>query len=173
MHAFTVETGARFVIMVGRESKYPASTAYVIAHEIGHIALGHASRESPVLDMEDPVKILSSDEEEKSADRFALEVLTGDPDIRIEANTERFSASQLAFAALQVADSEQIDPAILALCLAHRTGRWRQGFGSLKLLPPGEMDVGTMLNSLAQSQLDWTRLSLENQEFLRKVLGEL
>ena len=65
----------------------------------------------------------------------------------------------------------RVDAGALALCLAHSTGRWRQGYGALKLIPPGELDVGVRLNSLAHDQLDWDLLTIDSREYLRKAMG--
>ena len=92
MEAITVRTGDRYVILMGRESKFPAQVAYILAHEIGHIVLGHVSGLIALLDVGDPLKITNADDEEQNADRFTLEVLTGDPAPIIESNTERFAA---------------------------------------------------------------------------------
>ena len=40
--------------------------------------------------------------------------------------------------------------------------------GAQKVLPPGEQDIGDRLNQLAANQLDWTELSLESQDYLRR-----
>ena len=173
MHAMTVEVADRNVILLGRESRYAAQAAYIIAHEIGHIFQDHADDIAAVLDVEDPLEVAEPDPEEQAADRFALELLTGDPAPRIEANIEQFSATQLADAAMAAALDFRVDAGVLALCLAHATGKWKEGFGSLKIIPPQELDVGTELNTLARQELDWARLSLENRDYVLSVMGEL
>lgn len=171
MQATTVRVRERFAILVGRESKFQAQIAYVIAHEIGHLMLGHLQAVTALLEMSDPLKIESSDEEEQAADRFALELLTGHPDIQVESNVSSFTAAQLATAAIKESRQSRVDPGQLALCLGHATGRWRQAFGAQKLIPPGEQDIGAHLNGLAEIQLNWDELSLENQDYVRLVLG--
>jgi hypothetical protein len=171
MQAIAVRVGERYAVLIGRESKFHAQVAYILAHEIGHIVLDHVSGIAALLDVDDPLKLETSDEEEQSADRFALELLTGDPEPRVEATVERFSARQLAEAALRTGPYERVEPGVLALCLAHATGRWRQGFGALKLIPPGEEDVGSQINDLALAQLDLESLPLDGREYLHKVTG--
>ena len=95
MQATTVRVRERFAILVGRESKFQAQIAYVIAHEIGHLMLGHLQAVTALLEMSDPLKIESSDEEEQAADRFALELLTGHPDIQVESNVSSFTQPNL------------------------------------------------------------------------------
>jgi len=171
MQATAVRVRDRHAILVGRESKFQAQIAYIIAHELGHLMLGHLQTVAALLEMSDPLTIESTDEEEESADRFALELLTGDADVQVESNVTTFTATQLATAALKESERIRVDPGLLALCLGHATGRWRQAIGAQKLIPPGEQDIGAHLNDLAQIQLQWTELSLDNQDYVRRVLG--
>jgi hypothetical protein len=171
MEATTVRVRDRAAILVGRESRFQAQIAYVVAHEIGHLVLGHLQTATALLEMEDPLRVDSPDEEELAADRFALELLTGHPDIEVESDTASFTATQLAAAAFAASVDRRIDPGVLALCLGHATGRWRQAIGAQKVLPPGEQDIGSRLNQLADTQLRWSDLSFESQEYLRKVLA--
>lgn len=171
MEATTVRIRDRVAILIGRESKFQAQVAYVVAHEIGHLLLGHLQTATALLEMEDPLTVESPDQEEIAADRFALELLTGSPDIQVEADTTSFTATQLAGASMVASMETRIDPGVLALCLGHATGRWRQAIGAQKVLPPGEEDVGSRLNRLAEQQLHWKELSLETQEYVRTVLG--
>jgi hypothetical protein len=78
MSAMTVEVGTRSAILLGKDSLYPAHVAFYLAHEVGHIALGHIQPGSMVIDLDrtdlaDP----AVDAEEAAADAFALELLTG------------------------------------------------------------------------------------------------
>ncbi len=170
MHAMTVALDGRFAILIGQETKYTAKAAYTIAHELAHVLLDHASGSAAILDVEDPFELSEADDEELSADRFALEMLTGDPDVRVEADTATFTATQLADAAATAAAKSRVDAGILALCLAHSTGKWKEAIGSLKIIPPVEIDVGSEINNLAGHQLSWSELPLEAQDYLRKVM---
>jgi hypothetical protein len=170
MHASSVRVEDRYAVLIGRRSRYPAQVAYGIAHEIAHILLHHVSDSAALLDVEDPLRVIDPDDEERAADRFALEILTGDADPRVQADRDNFTAPQLAHAALERSRERRIEPGILALCLGHATGRWPQIFGALKLIPPGEVNVGQLVNELARSQLDWPSLSLEKQDYLMKVM---
>lgn len=65
----------RPVIVVGHKHDEPGRAAFRIAHEAGHIALGHCSVEALVVDEDE--EIASDDDMERDADRFATEVLVG------------------------------------------------------------------------------------------------
>jgi hypothetical protein len=170
MHATTVQIGGRHAVLIGRTSRYAAQIAYILAHEFGHIARHHLRDVTALVEADDPIAH-RGDDEEQEADEYALELLTGSPTTTVESDRLDFSARQLAQAAAQAAGSYRIDPGILALCLGHSSGRWRQAFGALKLLPPGEVDVGGFVNDIARQQLRWELLSMDEREFLESAMG--
>lgn len=65
----------RPVIVVGHKHDEPGRAAFRVAHEAGHIALGHCSVDAPVVDEDE--EIASDDDMERDADRYATEVLVG------------------------------------------------------------------------------------------------
>ena len=172
MHAMTVRLDDRFAILLGREVAYPAQAAYMVAHEIGHAVLRHAAGEAAVFDVEDPLEMAELDDEEQEADRFALELLTGDPTVTVESSSDEYRAVDLASAALSASKTKRVDPGVLALCLAHATGRWAEGVGALKVLSDGSTDVGGQINAIARHEMEWDSISLEVRDFLSKVMRE-
>jgi hypothetical protein len=137
MHAMVVKNNDRFAILLGRDATYPAPIAFTLAHEIGHIALRHLEGSDAVVDMEDPAQAEAADDEERAADGFALQLLTGDPRPQIETSIENFTAAQLASAALVAGPERNIcahsAPKMMAsnvlIKIAHNTilGWIRQG----------------------------------------------
>jgi len=174
MHAMTVRSGDRYVILLGRTSRFPAQVTYVIAHELAHLLLGHVSESSALLEMNDLLTGSGADQdrEEQAADRFALALLTGTEEPDVQSNQERFSGAQLAEAAMRYGPELHIEPATLALCLGYTTKRWAQSVRALKLIPPGEMDVRSYINQIARAQLNWQSFSFESLEFVDRLLGE-
>jgi hypothetical protein len=173
MCAMAVRVGARYAILLAKESTFPAQIAYYVAHELGHIALGHLLSQPALVDVADPLgPDRGSDREERDADNFALELLTGDktPDVRTTA--QRFSAASLAKAVMSTGPQLRIDPGSLALCFGHNTGHWEKVFGALKILSPKREPIGIFVNRVAFSQLNTRALSDESEEFIRGAAGE-
>ena len=174
MHAMSLRLDDRYVIIIGQTSRYAAPLAFTLAHEIGHIARGHL-RDTPALvdvgsDTED--MLVADDDEESSANDFALRLLTGRSRPTFEASQGDFTASQLADAARQAGREERIDPAILALCFAHASGGfWKQAQGAVKVLSPSERDWNELVNAFALEQLDRDALTVEDSDYLARVLG--
>lgn len=171
MHAMTVRVDDRFAILLGRESSYPAQVAYTLAHELGHISLGHVTAMAGLVELGDPLQVQDRDEEETAADSFALRLLTGSPEPIVRSDRPEFNSRQVIHAVMERAPEVGIAPAMLALCLGHSTGRWRQVFGAMKRIPPGAVPVADAVNRLAVNQLTLDRLSDENRRYLLTVLG--
>jgi len=91
-----------------------------LAHELGHIALGHLSENGAIVD--DEIKKNESDEgrnsQEIEADRFAIELLTGNADTRLIL-PRLMQARPLADTAIRFGKERQIDPTHAVLNVAH------------------------------------------------------
>src|SRR5262249_30089163 len=146
MQAMTVKVKGRYAILLGYESEYYARMAYILAHEMGHILLGHLEQDESLLDMDDPLRAEDLDTEEVEAGRAAFVLLTGRDDPQILADTQSYRATQVAQQATEVGNRERIDPGILALCLGHATGKWRKTFGALKMIDGGAQPVDDQIN---------------------------
>ena len=54
MHATAVRAKGSHAILLGRDAHYPAPVAFDLAHELGHIMLGHLANHSVLIDDDDP-----------------------------------------------------------------------------------------------------------------------
>lgn len=171
MSAMTASVGGRFAVLIGRDSSYLAPVAYLLAHELGHIALGHLTGASALVEIQDPWEIEVPDDEELAADRYALELLTGSPQPTYEPEIKRFNSGELAAAAQIYAGPLATDPGVIAMCVGHSTGRWPQVFGALKQIPPGQVDVGGQMNDLAGRQLSLHSRDSELVDYLNAVMS--
>ena len=171
MHAMVVEWDGRQAILLGRDASYPAPIAFTLAHEMGHVALGHLAGAGALVDVEDPATSGDGDADEDAADRFALEVLTGTPKPDIRTNLDSFGGRQLARAVLDAGPPRGIDPGALALCVGFRTGRWPAAMSSLRHIYGTSSPVWTFVNNLAEATLDWDRLGSEAADHLRAIMG--
>lgn len=172
MCAMSVRTTDRYAILLAKDSMYPASVAFHLAHEIGHIALGHVGIGSALVDMDDPAeREKSEDKEEQDADAFALELLTGDAKFKVSKKGRGRSASELAAQALEVGPARQIEPGTLALCYGHATQEWATVQNAMKTIYTHEIAAWSVTNRIANIQLKLDVLTDENASFLHAVMG--
>ncbi len=172
MAALTAQVSGRAGVLLARESLYPAVIAYYLAHEIGHLALGHVTEDTPCLvDLDDSLELgAEADAEERSADAFALELLTGSPEPTVTTENETFSAASLANTALKAGSELQIEPGTLALCYGHATKDWARAMASLAFVYSNPAKVGPEINKVAEQALLWDALPDESEAFLRAVM---
>jgi len=170
MHAMVVRSEDRFAILLGRDSGYPAPVAFSLAHELGHVMLGHLDDAPALVDLEDPALARNRDEQENEADRYALTLLTGSPDPDIQTNLDRFNAPTLARAVLEAAPRYHVEPGTLALCLAHRRRAWPVAMSALNFIYREKKPAWREVNGIADAELQWDELSDEAAHYLRKVM---
>ncbi|MEL7686722.1 ImmA/IrrE family metallo-endopeptidase [Citromicrobium bathyomarinum] len=170
MHAMVAGRGGRYAILLARETSYLAAAAFTLAHEMGHIALGHVHSDELLVDVEDP-GASRDDDEESEADRFALELLMGDPDPDIRINFDTFNHAMLAEAVMREGPQYGIDPGTMALAVAHRRDAWPVAMAAMRFIQPDAAPVSQLINDVAKSQLDLSRLGSDNATFVARTLG--
>jgi Zn-dependent peptidase ImmA (M78 family) len=155
----------RYAIVLCKNSHHSAWLLFIVAHELGHIVLGHVGSNGVLVD--EQVDRNSTDEEEKAANAFALELLTGNPECQVFPVGPRVSARALARAAYQAGVHEQIDPGHLVLNCAYQMGNdfFAAANAALKLLEPA---VG-LVRSRMLAHLDKTMLSEDTYEFILRA----
>jgi hypothetical protein len=171
MCAMVVKTGERYAILLAKDAMYPAWIAFHLAHEIGHILLGHIVNGTALIDMDDPAeRTTQPDEEELAANRFALELLTGNPEFRVEKRGMGSRAEELAQQVLNVGRQIGIEPGTLALCYAHTTKEWQTVQAAMRQIYTGGKPAWSETNHWAHRQLQWDALSDESASFLHAVM---
>ncbi len=112
----------------------------------------------------------SRDKEEKAANAFALELLTGNSELRVLPMGPRRSARVLARAALQAGVHEQIDPGHIILNCAYQMGSdfFALANAALTHLEP-HADAVVMVRPRMIAHLDKTKLPEDIYEFILRV----
>ena len=170
MHAMVVRSGGRFAILLGRDASYPAPVAFTLAHELGHVMLGHLEDSPALVDLEDPALGNDGDDQEREADGYALTLLTGSPNPDIRTNLDRFNAPTLAGAVLNAAATYRVEPGTLALCLAYRRAAWPVAMSALRFIYRERKPAWREVNGIADHELDWDALGDEAAYYLRNVM---
>ena len=120
------------VIVLASRRDSPAWLAFHLAHELGHVFRGHVWAGQPPL-VDDDLSADNGDQQEREANEFACEILTGEPRPAIAASP-RVGALSLAVEGRRQSVHDQIDPGVRALFFARATGRWATAERALKHL---------------------------------------
>lgn len=171
MHAMVIGEGNAGAIMLGRDASYPAPLAFTLAHEIGHLALGHVQPGNALVDVEDPALAKDRDEEEQEADAYALTLLTGSPQPEITTELEKYNAPTLAAAVMRAGPQLRIEPGTLALCVGHAQRNWQIVMSALGFIYEQPVPVWKAINRLARSEIDWGALVDDDQDFVHALLN--
>lgn len=168
MHGMAVMFRGRPAIVLSKNAKQPAWLLFVLAHELGHIICEHLSDGSALVDQD--VENNESDDEEKEANDFALELITGKPKYSVIAPGRWPNAHELARSAKEIAEKRQIDPGHIVLNYAHSMGPdfWAVANAALKLLEP-DANAPVTVRSMLAAKLDWSLLPKDSCSFLMRV----
>ena len=163
---FAACVDGRPVMVLLKKELRPAWLLFILAHELGHLALGHVPDGGSLLD----TNMANSDDEERAANAFAAELLTGSPPRRFYADGRWPNADQLAQYARRVGRQEQIDPGHVVLNYADAMGTefFAVANAALKKLDPDPNAVGQVRAALA-ANLNWDQLPSDTSEFLMRV----
>lgn len=174
MAAMSVAIDDRSTVLLARDAVHPPAVAFHLAHELGHVALGHLSGDRIIVDLEDPEEAVArgDDDEEIAADQFALDLLTGHPEPTVMATGETPTATRLAAAALDASEELRIEPGMLAQLFGYSTGNWRVATGALKVIYEQEKPVWQDVNALARRELQLELLPDDAAEYVSVVIGE-
>jgi len=169
MAAMTVRLDQQSFILLGKDAAYPAWIAFWVAHELAHIALDHVDPDEAVVDL-DHEGGTDEDAEERDADAWALELLTGRPQPTVVSADGARSAAGLAKAALSTGPQLGIEPGTLALCFGYSTGDWPIANASLREIYQVASPVWRVINRYARMQLLLDEAPSGAAEFISDVL---
>jgi len=153
----------RPIIVLAFGNDAPPRLAFHLGHELGHIFLGHVKAGGDLLadgDLNNP----DENPDEKHADEFACEVLTGKKNPAFD-SAYNLRGQELAESAKDFGAKNQIDPGTIALCY----GYYRKLFGSAQAaLNILEQDQGAhqIIAQALKDRLDVDNLPESSERFL-------
>lgn len=154
------------VILLGHKNDEPGRVAFIVAHEVGHIAAGDCTPEQPVVDEED--EVIDNDDMEKRADQFATRVLVGGDTVpAIDGGDFR----SLAKRASEQEKATGADASNIIFAWARRTGDYTKATMAVKALYRAS-GARQKLSLHFDRNVDLTDASDTDRTLLRCVQGQ-
>lgn len=171
MDGMVVYCGERPVILVTtKRAEVPAVMQFILAHEMGHLACDHIARGSALVDEKVSVEGEVDDEQEKDANRYAVDLLSGGINIRLP---RLIRAEELARAANEYGARNQIEPGHVVMNAVKNTqvgdkAPWALGIKALSCLPDRTSPVICCRDAI-RANIDTDALSDDSYEFLERL----
>lgn len=158
--------GQRPCILLAEKKDSPPMLAFHLAHELGHLLLGHVGPGSELL-ADDNLERIVTDEVEDAADAFASEILSGLASVEMKA-IYGLTGDRLVEKARAVGTRNEIDPGLIALMYGRNADRW--GPANIALKKMG-LDKGAKAIILAQLMyhLDLDQLTEADRSFIEAL----
>lgn len=157
------------VIVLSSGKTQPVCLAFDLAHELGHLALGHI-KEGILID--DDIKPDSDDREERDSNQFAVKLLVNSFDNSLcQKNFNNAQALKNTIIQL-VQNNSTIDPCALALNYGwYNKDYFPLSLKCVNLINPTKEGQKT-INKFLEQHLNWDELSDDNADYLDQILGE-
>ncbi|RJF81722.1 ImmA/IrrE family metallo-endopeptidase [Azospirillum cavernae] len=177
MDGMVTTCAGRPVIIITKKYDLPAWILFILAHEMGHVALGHLNIDDDgdtIVDekvSEDDVE--SSDAQEQAANRYALQLLTGNENSKLNLK-HLMGARELAAIADRYGRQYGISPGHVVLNAVRHTKKngkslWPLGNETLKFLASEREDTSALCQKALRAHLDAGVLSDDSFEFLERL----
>lgn len=155
------------VIILSSEHPYSARLAFDLAHELGHLALGHLN--SGIL-IDESIEFNCHENEEDKANRFATELLLGNCH-NCWGHQKLANKEHLIQQAQQKSqENPTVDFTSIILNYGWQNNHWELAEQAFQQLDPNP-NSPQMINEYLANQLDWDKFNDETYEYLEKVLS--
>ena len=166
--AMVVCVQGRPVILLCDGHKNHSWQAFLVGHELTHIAKGHIGENDFQYDTNEDIG--SMDKDEVDANQGAKMLLFGNSDATYSLSS-LLPAAELALEARRFADKEGCDPCALLLNVFYgKKDLISLVMATLKKIAPND-DAPMQVRAILEKHLDWNELPYDNAQFLREISG--
>ncbi|MGZ8915190.1 MAG: ImmA/IrrE family metallo-endopeptidase [Methylobacter sp.] len=169
MEGLAFEQSGRPVIVLTQNHPH-GYALFDLVHELGHITLGHVTAEHSIVDQK--IDAEADDEDERAANRFALELLTGDPECKIVPTGRNLNGDELATAAIHYGEKNQIDPLHIILNYAYSKNHWGAANAAINQIAKNTATDQEILRTALLQSLELDNLSEDEYILLQTHLKE-
>lgn len=176
MDAAALRADAHPAIVIARKNDSKAWLSFVLAHELGHVLLGHLPHDGAIVEgsLQDTSAFEAEsqlDEQELEANAFAHAILGGPAaDQAVQAWNRRATMMDLVDLAMEAAGSLKTAPGHLILRYAFLSRRWAESSMALRFIAD-DMDAQKTLITRMQANVDTRLIGEDLQDFVEQVTG--
>lgn len=162
--------GNQPVIVLSSSKTESARLAFHLAHELGHLALGHVKPGEEIL-IDEKIREDSEDQEEIESNQFATHLLVDGFDNCFKRH-KIYNNRQLRQKIDKIVEKEPtIDPCAIAFNYGWHTGNF--GFAQKAVNKiDGCQNGNEIINQFLEQRIDWDNLSEDHADYLDQILGE-
>jgi hypothetical protein len=159
------------VITISYNSHQKARLAFILAHELGHLALSHLKDNSYISYIDDEIKLDSHEKEEEEANQFAVSLLLGEADNCLQ-NSSIYNYKQLIQKAEKIRkQNSHLDIGSIILNHAWYTKKWGMANKALNEIFPDE-NAGKLINQFLANKLNWDVFDDDSYEYLAEKIDD-
>lgn len=176
MDGAALQIGERPVIVIAKKKSSRAWLSFILAHEIGHVSLGHLKPGSTIVDisLQEGATYATDDQNDKQeadADAFALEAMGGEAvDSEVGQWAAQMAPVELAVKARLAAKVFKIEPGHFILRHAFVNRRWPDAVTALRFLSEDFNPEAALLSEF-ERRLDMNAVSDDMQNLITQITG--
>lgn len=166
----------RPAIIISRKNDSRSWLNFILAHELGHLCLGHLKPGASIIDADLKGEVETQtesphDRQEREADQFALDLLGGDEaEQMISSWDHRMPGANIAAQALSDFQATGSSAGHLVLRHAFRTKRWAEAQIALKFLAE-DMEAQKHLVGVLKENIDLNLIADDLQDLVASITG--
>lgn len=164
----------RPAIILSRNTTSKSWLSFILAHELGHIALGHIAEGSAIIDVklaQEATQLTDNDtdNQEEQANQFALTLLGGTlvPE-EIARWSPRLTSTEIALKSLEFQAAHNFPAGHIALRYGFKYKRWTDAQNALRFMPQDKDHEG-VLACLMNKQLDFDKLAEDSVDLITRL----
>ncbi|MBL3523798.1 ImmA/IrrE family metallo-endopeptidase [Serratia plymuthica] len=169
MAGLALQVAGRPVIVLTQVKNY-GFMLFELAHELGHIAMGHLEENGGVF-VDRKIDSQATDRLEQEANRFAFGVISGKEHLRIVPTGRYLTGPKLAQAAIKFAEQNAVDPTHIALNYGYSQNHWGVAINAVKIICEGEITDQDLVRQLMMDGIDHETINDDDLELLTALCG--
>ncbi|MFK5969895.1 MAG: ImmA/IrrE family metallo-endopeptidase [Candidatus Marithrix sp.] len=169
MDGVVVDVNGRSVISLTKKHKHESNLLFLLAHEMGHIFHNHLKLGQTIIDKRINRQENGLDEQEKQANNFAIELLTGAEDTKFHSYGKKLKAKALASGAEEKGIKHNIDPGHVILNWGYTTNHWKIANAALNIFYP-EPDWKVYIRNKLCEEINEDEANEDQLDYLYKLM---